>query len=74
MRNEVFNFLNRIRDSGTASPSDMIAMMEKQFEFTPEEAKMNFYQWTQNLVLDEGNKNEKNSEAHVNSTWSTQKD
>lgn len=72
MRNEVFDFLDKVRDAGTVNMFDAARLLEGQFGFTPEEAKMNFFQWTQHLQRDEEAQNEKNTEAQVNSTWSTQ--
>ena len=43
-RNEVFDFLNALRESGKINMMGDQAVLEQQFQFTPEEAKMNFFQ------------------------------
>ena len=52
-RNEVFEFLNNLRASGKVNMMEAPRHLEAAFGYTPEEAKMNFFQWTQHLQRDE---------------------
>ena len=52
MRNELYTWLDNLRASGKINMMSAPQMMESRFGFTPEEAKMNFYQWTQHLQRD----------------------
>tara|TARA_R100001163_G_C5050586_1_gene187451 strand:- start:472 stop:708 length:237 start_codon:yes stop_codon:yes gene_type:complete len=72
-RNEVFDFLNKLREGGTVNMFEAPRMMEAHFGYTPEEAKMNFYQWTQSLQRDEEDGNQEGT-AQVNSGWSSKED
>ena len=64
-RNEVFDFLNALRESGKINMMGAPAVLEQQFQFTPEEAKMNFFQWTQHLQRDA----DAQSKVEVAPTW-----
>ena len=68
VRNEVFDFLDQLRKNGTINMMEAPRHLEAKFAFTPEEAKMNFFQWTQHLQRDADAK----KEAEVNSTWTNQ--
>jgi len=52
-RNEVFEYLNNLRASGKINMMEAPRHLEAVFQYTPEEAKMNFFQWTQHLQRDE---------------------
>ena len=51
-RNEVFEFLNNLRESGKINMMEAPRHLEAAFGYTPEESKMNFFQWTQHLQRD----------------------
>jgi len=51
-RNEVFEFLDNLRASGKVNMMEAPRHLEAAFQYTPEEAKMNFFQWTQHLQRD----------------------
>ena len=70
-RNEVFDFLENLRAGGTVNMFEAPKYLEAHFGYTPEEAKMNFYQWTQSLQRDEEDGNQESS-TQVNSGWSAQ--
>ena len=70
MRNELYTWLDDLRASGKVNMMSAPQMMESRFGFTPEEAKMNFYQWTQHLQRDEDAKKLKGGNSEVNNEWS----
>lgn len=70
VRNEVFDFLDQLRKSGTINMMEAPTHLEAKFAFTPEEAKMNFFQWTQHLQRDADAK----KEHEVASSWTGEED
>ena len=51
-RNEVFEYLDKLRASGKINMMEAPRYLAAAFHYTPEEAKMNFFQWTQHLQRD----------------------
>ena len=72
-RNEVFSFLDKVRDSQTANIFYACKMLENHFGMTPEEAKMDFYQWAQQLQREEDAKNQEINSS-INSGWTAKEE
>ena len=51
-RDEIFKFLSDLRESGEVNMMEAPARLMKQFNFSPEEAKTYFFEWTESLKRD----------------------
>ena len=72
-RNEVFTFLDQLRASGKVNMFEAPRHLEHRFDMTPEEAKMDFFQWTQHLQRDE-DANSKEIDTNVAKGWCTKEE
>lgn len=50
---EIFAWLNALREGGKVNMFEAPRLMEGQFDMTPEEAKTAFWEWTQNLKMND---------------------
>ncbi len=49
MSEEIFKFLNDLREGGTVNMMEAPAHLMREFNCSPEEAKTYFFEWTESL-------------------------
>tara|TARA_R110002072_G_scaffold12849_5_gene54816 strand:- start:5459 stop:5716 length:258 start_codon:yes stop_codon:yes gene_type:complete len=72
-RNEVFTFLEQLRASGKVNMFESPKHLENKFGMTPEEAKMDFFQWTQHLKREE-DATSKEIDTNIAQGWGTKEE
>lgn len=51
-RDEIFTFLDKLRESGKVNMFEAPNILMREFNFSPEEAKTYFWEWTQQLKIE----------------------